>query len=623
MWASGTRRATLFSRNVEAQGIWIQRWMTGLVTQRSPLFTPISAMGLQFISRMDALIDGLNMEISPIMTLTRRPAYPRFCSTAFGAGDYPLNFYSFQNTSGAIYPLADTPNKVYNFTATSNLSVLSKSAGAGRGDFLRVGDYVYYCNGVDLLFWDGTTWRKWGIVGPAAAPTFTMTAGTLNPQTSYQYVVAYVNTVTGHVSAASPISANTGCQINQNFIISYIASTDPQVNAIWIFRTADGGGLFYFLASVPNATSTYTDSTPDTGLNSDPGFVATFSPNNAPCPTGSSLVCWFDGRPWVASKNFVYWALGPQATIGVGEQAFNLSTNFFKLPIQVIGFAPTSQGLLIFTQDMIWAVTGTGGVYFINPYQSNLGIANPNAVTQDGDLVFFVTTRGQCFTISSGGLAEIGQPIRAQIAAMNPLNVSCTIHRSGQDEGFFVSDGVSKIYRYSMTFGCWCPAGIPVQGAGVIKSIETSTALWTLTLGSTIGAKYIGGRSLTNWTDDGGTYSCFSTVGSLIIGPPTSKNNIESVSLSATRVGNYPSIYVMPNEISSAQGIGFCNLPNPVPEPPNIPPGSQSLWTMRHYLKSGSSAQGNPIPQEIQHMQVKISFQAENYPSEVLALGVN
>jgi hypothetical protein len=597
--------------------MWIQRWMTGLVTARSPLFTPISAMGLQFISRMDALIDGLNMEISPNMTKVRRPAYSRFCSTAFGAGDFPLNFFSFQNTSGTIYPLADTPGHVYNFTNTLNTSVLTKST-TGRGDFLRVADYVYYCNGVDLLFWDGTTWRNWGIVAPAAKPTFTLTAGTLSPFTGYTYVYCYVNTVTGHVSAASPVSANTGCVTNQSFVLSYTASADPQVNAIWIFRTADGGGLFYFLASVANATSTYTDNLPDTSLNNL--IVAPLTPNNAPCPAGSSLVCWWDGRPWVASKNMVYWALGPQTTTGVGEQSFNLSTNFFKLPIGVTGFAPTSQGLLIFTRDMIWAVTGSGGIYFINPFQSNLGIANPNAVTQDGDLIFFVTTRGQCFSISSS-LAELGQPIRQQIALMNSANVSIAIHRSGVDEGLFVSDGVSKIYRYSMTFGCWSPVGQPVQGAGVIKSIETSTANWTLTLGSTTGAKFIGGRNSASWTDDGGTYPCYSTVGSIIVGPPGSKNNIEAVSLSATKVGNYPTVAILPQEISPTNGAAFATLPNPVAEPTALPE-SLTLWTRRHYLKNGSTPQGNPIPQQIQHMQVKISFVAENFPSEVLALGI-
>jgi len=474
--------AVAFNRNVEAQGLWISRWMTGLVTQRSPLFTPVSSLGLQVISRMDALIDGQNMEVSPIMTLVRRPAYPRFSSVAFGTGDYPLNFFSFQNTSGTIFPLADTPNKVYNFTATMNAAVLTKTAGSGRGDFLRVGDYVYYCNGVDLKFWDGSTWNKWGITAPTVTPVATPGAGTLNPQTGFQYVYCYVNTVTGHVSAASPVSANTGCVINQNFAVSYTASADSQVNAIWIFRTADGGGLYYFLASVANTTSSYTDALPDSSLNTF--IVAPFSPNNAPCPANSSLVTWWDGRPWVASKNLVYWAQGPQTTTGVGEQSFNLTTNFFKLPIQVTGFAPTSQGLLIFTRDTIWAVTGSGGIYFINPFQNNLGISNPNSVTQDGDLVFFVTTRGQCFSISTS-LAEIGQPIRQQIALMNSANVSIAIHRNGQDEGFFVSDGATKIYRFSMTFGCWSPAAIPTQGAGVIKSIETSTSVWTLLLGRT------------------------------------------------------------------------------------------------------------------------------------------
>src|SRR5579859_3253581 len=394
---------TSYSRNIEAQGPWIQRWMTGLVTQRSPIYTPISAMGLQFVSRMDALIDGLNVEISPIMTVIRRPSFPRFSSAAFGAGDYPLNYYSFQNTSGTIFPLVDTPGHVYNFSATSNTAVLTKGTTA-RGDFFRIGDYVYYCNGTDLKFWDGTTWSNWGITAPSSAPTIVNVGGALSPQSGYAWGYCYVNTVTGHVSAMSPASTNTGIQTSQNFQVSYTASTDPQVNAIWIFRIADGGGTYYFLASVGNASSTYTDSLADTSLNTF--IIAPLAPNNAPCPSGSSLVTFWDGRLWVFSKNFVYWAMGAQTTTGVGEQAFNLTTNFFKLPINVKGYAPTSQGLLVFTSDVTWIITGTGGVYFINPWQKNFGVKTPSAVTQDGDLVFVFTSRGQLFEIGSG-MAEI------------------------------------------------------------------------------------------------------------------------------------------------------------------------------------------------------------------------
>lgn len=622
-----------FSRNVESQGLWIQRWMTGLVTQRSPLFTPISAMGLQFVSRLDALIDGLNMEVSPIMTLVRRPAYPRFSSVAFGGGDFPLNYYSFQNTSGTIFPLVDTPNKVYQFSATTNTAVLTKGTTA-RGDFFRVGDYVYYCNGTDTKFWDGTTWRNWGIVAPTVAPTVTpVSSGPLSPLSGYQYGYCYVNTVTGHVSAMSAATANTGPQTAQTFQVTYTASADAQVNAIWIFRIADGGGIYYFLTSVANTTGSFIDSIADTGLNTF--IIAPLVPNNAPCPAGSSLVTFWDGRIWVISKNFVYWAQGAQTTTGVGEQAFNLTTNFFKLPINGTGFAPTSQGLLIFTTDVTWIVTGTGGVYFINPWQKNFGIKTPNAVTQDGDLVFVFTSRGQVFEIGAS-MAEIGQTIRKQLAAMNPKNVSIAIHRNGPDEGLFVSDGSANVYRYSMTFGSWSPAAQPVQGAGLIGSIETSDATWTLLLGGIAGGGYIRGRNTTSWADDGGygiapygvgpygggsNYTAFATVGSIIIGPPGSKNTVDAICLNVTLTGTYPKVSVMLNEVTAVGGIGFAVLPNPIPEPPQLP-AAQTIYTQRHYLKSGTTVTGSPLPQQVEHMQVKVSFFAENFGSELLGLAI-
>lgn len=606
-----------YSRNVETQGLWIQRWMTGLVTQRSPLYTPISALGLQIVSRQDALIDGLNTEISPVMTLIRRPGFPRFSSVAFGSGDYPLNYYSFENTSGMIRPLVDTPTKVYNFTANTNTPVLNKTAGAGRGDFLRVGDYVYYCNGVDTKFWDGTTWSKWGIIAPAAAPTLTTGSGSLSPQSGYTYVICYVNTVTGHVSAASPVSTNTGTLVNQQINVSYAASADSQVNAIWIFRIQDGGGIFYFLTSVANTNGTYVDNLPDTSLVT--GIVATFAPNNAPCPAGASLVTWWDGRPWVAAKNFIYWALGPQATTGLGEQSFNLTTNFFKQPSNINAFAPTTQGLLVFTNDTTWIITGTGGVYFINPWQKNFGVKQPGAVTQDGDLVFVITSRGQCFEIG-GTLNEIGFNIRNKIAAMDPNRVSLSVHRNGNDEGIFLSDGVSNIYRFSLAFQCWSPAAKPKQGSGVINSIETSDGTWTLMLGQPSGSGgggYLGGRNPNNWTDDGTPYTAYGTVGSIIVGPPASKNNIEAVTVDTAKVGTYPQVSILTNEIGGA----FALLPNPVPDPPNLPE-NQTLYSRRHYLKSGTYPVGAPIPQQVEHCQIKVSFFAENFPSELLTLGI-
>src|SRR6185437_2758549 len=113
---------------------------------------------------------------------------------------------------------------------------------------------------------------------------------------------------------------------------------------------------------------------------------------------------------------------------------------------------------------------------------------------------------------------------------------SIAIHRSGPDEGLFVSDGSSNIFRYSMTFNSWSPARQPVQGAVVIGSLETSTGNWTLLLGGTVGGKYIWGRNTASWTDDGGTYTAYATVGSIIVGPPGSKNIVEALAIHATKI---------------------------------------------------------------------------------------
>jgi hypothetical protein len=288
--------------------------------------------------------------------------------------------------------------------------------------------------------------------------------------------------------------------------------------------------------------------------------------------------------------------MGPQTITGVGEQAFNLTTNFFRLPINGTGFAPTSQGLLVFTTDTTWIITGSGGVYFINPWQRNFGIKTPNAVTQDGDLVFVSTSRSQLFQLGvQAGLVEVGQSIRPQLAAMNPKTVSIAVHRNGPDEGLFV---------------------------------ETSDSIWTLLLGGTVGGQFIWGRNTTSWTDDGGTYAGYATVGSIIIGPPGSERHVHAVCLNLTRTGTYPQLYVMLNEVNTSGGAGFSLLPNPTPElptfwgTPSTGAESQTLYTRRHYLRAGHLTTGPPIPQAVQHMQVKVSFFAENFGSELLGVAI-
>ena len=113
--------------NLEAGTVYIPMWHTGLYTQRSPLFTPLTAMGIQMVQRLDTLYGGLNIELSLDNTLVRRPGFTSLCSETFGSDEWPLTFYSFKNIAGNIYPLVDTQDAVYTFTPTTLTSIVSQN----------------------------------------------------------------------------------------------------------------------------------------------------------------------------------------------------------------------------------------------------------------------------------------------------------------------------------------------------------------------------------------------------------------------------------------------------------------------------------------------------------------
>ncbi len=208
-------------RNLESGQIYIPSFHSGLYTQRNPIFTPLSAMGLQMISRYDTLWDGLNMELSNASTLQRRPGFPVFCSTPivslYGSGGalndssvdvFPLTFFSFKNNKGVIRLMMDTNDAVYTFDQNINTPLFQKQT-AQQTSFAKVGDWVYMVDGMESKKWDGSIVPTTIISEPLNAPTFSISSGPLLPVVGYEYAYAYQNT-TGAVGVASPASTLTG-----------------------------------------------------------------------------------------------------------------------------------------------------------------------------------------------------------------------------------------------------------------------------------------------------------------------------------------------------------------------------------------------------------------------------
>lgn len=80
----------------------ITKFLAGLITNRSPIDTPISRIGLQTIEHHDALIDGFNMEVSVFNTLQKRPGYTTAATFTPIPAEGVNDFWSYKDLTGAL-----------------------------------------------------------------------------------------------------------------------------------------------------------------------------------------------------------------------------------------------------------------------------------------------------------------------------------------------------------------------------------------------------------------------------------------------------------------------------------------------------------------------------------------
>jgi hypothetical protein len=119
-----------------------------------------------------------------------------------------------------------------------------------------------------------------GITAPATAPTAADSGAAGNPDGVYSYKVTFVND-DGYESNPSPASGDVTVATNKINLTDLPISTDPQVVARNIYRTAAGGSTYKYVAQVANAWTDdedannppnaygYQDDTADASLGAD------------------------------------------------------------------------------------------------------------------------------------------------------------------------------------------------------------------------------------------------------------------------------------------------------------------------------------------------------------------
>ena len=400
------------------------------------------------------------------------------------------------------------------------------------------------------------------------------------------YSYSWVGT-DGSVSTAAPFAAqNYGTYVlgpsnNPRAIISGSFSSDPQIAAVWIWRSVQGGSssTLFFDSSVANPTPgtasnwSFTDYTPDTFL--DELIEAPINDENDPPPTGIAALTYHLGCIWAALGNTVRYSDGPLVTSGNGNTAWSPG-NVFVFPSSVTVMFPISSGLLVFTSSSIYIIQGTNTdaspLYSI-PFLQNIGILSYDAFTVNGSIVFLYTSDNQVLSLDpASGLSEVGFPIGDQFGptggteTFNPTTVRVTWHvAQSQDKGLYVSDFAGTWWRMCPTPSpesgtTWSPKAQIVGGFSTVQSVETSPGIHNLLLGPPATGGPILQRNYQVFSDNGSSYPAWSVFGSVVLAQPGQLAMVESLTTDSIATGTPLSLAIQLDEISSFTGLSSVTI---------------------------------------------------------------
>lgn len=467
-------------------------------------------------------------------------------------------------------------------------------------------------------------------------------------QTASFYAYAFRNSVTGHVSTASPRSAPIATLASSSVTVKGDWTTDPQVDTIRIYRTLAGGSTLFFLADIPVTSHTpgsapwsYVDTTPDSGLNE---FIAAAENGaNNPPPVGLQALTFANGRIFGAVGNTVYVSGGPDTTEGSGNESFP-PNNVFVFPSAVIRMWPAVLGIVVFTSSDIYLIQGQGTAtspLTAIPFLSGIGLAHYNSFDVNGSIGYLLTNDLQLMSFDPGsGLAEVGFPIGDKISAVisvlaSPGSAYVTWHNGGsKDKALYLGFSSSGVnggwFRMNQTSApesglSWSPGAsvnqspvAPGNGCSAIQSLETSPGVRSLLVGpqGIVASQHpILKRDLSVFSDTGTAYSlCYATLGSLVLAQPGQVAAVAFLTTDGPKLmgGATPTLGVWFDENSVVAGVPAATPLSATIQDPPLLAASTTFLSNRYYVSQTTA------PAYCRHMQVKVDFGASSTAADEL-----
>ncbi len=248
---------------------------------------------------------------------------------------------------------------------------------------------IYALNGTDRKRIQDSTVYEWGIEPPSAAPT--VAASTLTGLTGvYMAKITYCRKVGSTVvseSDPSDASSASSSLTNDSLLVSWAASSDPQVTHVRVYRTAAGGSTYLHDQDVAIGTTSVDTTTADASLGDE---VET--DHDRP-PLGQVVLGpTYNGILFIIKDNLLYFAAAKQPEYWPTTNFIEVSTPQF--PLKAGDFM--NGQLYCFSKNEIFFIQGTGSsTFFPYPMKAKTGAQNIfGAVSVPGRGIFHTGSDG-------------------------------------------------------------------------------------------------------------------------------------------------------------------------------------------------------------------------------------
>lgn len=346
-----------------------------------------------------ALLECRNFNLTTYKGLEKRNGMAKLYPSKYDATDTVLkSLHEYKAPNGNTYILASGGTTLKSYYTSAWNTLKSGLTSGKRFSFVNHTGFALCANGTDDNFkLYNTTAYKLGITPPASAPT--LATGALTGLTGkYKYVYCYVRSsaIAGRQLVGNPSPVSTEKEVtNQSIQVSYTASTDPQVDKIWIYRTLDLFGAntdstqYFKVVEVANATSNYDD-------NNDDNDLTTLCETDNDAPPKAKFMC--------LHKDYVFYANCPDKTDGehlvmwskqgVAESVPSANHHFFDRADgePITGVASLGDYLLMFKRNKIGVIEGNFDQFYTLSY--GVGCIAGYAIIQLEDKVIFLAEEG-------------------------------------------------------------------------------------------------------------------------------------------------------------------------------------------------------------------------------------